>query len=566
VFDEYQELQDQVCAGMASAYRKAGMGWAIAGLLGFVGAFGQWWLWKTLRDNRSLFFNASEDLRPKGVLQFLTCFLAFSVGEVEERDNLLGIGAGSGNTSNGWTGKKDTAVERICNKYFLAFFDITVEDAIKTYLQNEFFPTYDQAFSKLAVDERVASWKAYEKENNLLGSREPTNPGDPPVDPQTILKEYGPDRSPDGLPLRDADDQPLDKSKLTNLKKQFALLQKPWDEWHMEKRKYDLYLLRETRMNCLKINAQVECIDEGAHSQPTIPGRTPKVVIVRSVPDDTKRAVWNDELVTITAEKTDPKARRNRAVAKRMKSLDISCFKAPGIYGQLIQKLMVLADDSVIWDGVPVQTPKGEKLVSGGSEEYDGLSGVPETQRQAACEVAGLEVVRRLVDRLVFYRGEELAWEVNHGSEDPADLARLLVQVEEVWETQSEDPVLSALKTLDKEERSGLINIADLGRVFRQLADDELKAGTHVSYGEITDEETTFIASQLEKLSIVADGQVTHKDLKSFLEAPDATKPDTLLGCLCAMRLERFNKASAVDGLFSARDWRTQLKRGSYRV
>eukprot|EP00930_Biecheleria_cincta_P045331 TRINITY_DN31253_c0_g1_i1.p1 TRINITY_DN31253_c0_g1~~TRINITY_DN31253_c0_g1_i1.p1 ORF type:complete len:1908 (-),score=336.38 TRINITY_DN31253_c0_g1_i1:122-5845(-) len=650
VFVEYQGLQDQVCAGMTTAYRRAGMGWAIAGLLGFVGAFGQWWLWRTLRDNRSLFFDNFEDIKPKGVWQFLACFLAFSVGEAEDSESFLGIGAGSGNTAKGWKGKTDAAVERIRNKYFLAFFDITVEDAVMTYLQNEFFPTYNQAFTKLAVDERVASWKAYEKEKDVLGTKEVMNPGDPPVDPQTILKEYGPDRGPDGLPLRDADDQPLDKNKLTKLRKQLALLQKPWDKWHMEKRKYDLYLLRRIRMNYLKVNAQVEYTDEVAHLQPATPGRTPKAVIVRYVPDDTNRAVWNDELATITAVKTDPKARRDRAVAKKMKGLDVRCFQSPGVYDQLIQKLMVLADDPVIWDGVPVQMPKGVKSLkepkepkepkglldpaelfktgrnegkyqdcddqgiptslvdgteideknrkllerehervkrvwdmfqeakaqyqrdlhaysqqqSGGSEQDAGLAGVPETQRKAACEVAGLEVVRRLVDKLIFDRGEELALKVNKGLKDPADLARLLVQVEEVGET--EDPLLTALRALDKEKRSGLTNIADLGKVFRQLADDELKAGTHISYSEITDEETAYITSRLEKLSMVTDGQVSHSDLKRFLEAPNATEPVTLLGCLCAMRLERFNQGNAVDGLFSARDWRTQLQRGSYRV
>jgi len=210
---------------------------------------------------------------------------------------------------------------------------------------------------------------------------------------------------------------------------------------------------------------------------------------------------------------------------------------------------------------------KYEKWKEGGEEEIS-VSGVPEAQRSAACETAALEVLRRLLDRSVTEHAEELSVEVNQGSHDPPELAALMVKVVLEHEDKTTDPVLKVLKTVDKKKRSGMIEVGELPEVFRLLKEDELQVGTHVCFGDITYEEVDFVSSVLEKSSLAKEGQISHEDLKAYIENQDLQPsegghPSSLAGTLVLMRLEAWKKASSVEKLMSPRAWRLQLSGGS---
>jgi len=202
-----------------------------------------------------------------------------------------------------------------------------------------------------------------------------------------------------------------------------------------------------------------------------------------------------------------------------------------------------------------------------GEQTDDGPSGVPEPQRQAACEVAGLEVVMQLVHKFVLEHGDELAVEVNRGDKDPADLAAVMVKQLLEVEDKTTDPVLKALKKLDKMKRLGATSTSELPEVFKLLAEDELQVGTHISFGDITEEETSYVVSKLELMSITNGGQVLHDDLKIFIEGQDMPlkdgQPETLSACLTAMHIEKFNKNRSADVLMSPRSWRLFLGGGA---
>lgn len=92
------------------------------------------------------------------------------------------------------------------------------------------------------------------------------------------------------------------------------------------------------------------------------------------------------------------------------------------------------------------------------------------------------------------------------------------------------------------------------------LKEDELQVGSHVCFGDITQDELDFIATCLES----NDG-IPHEELKAFIEAQDMQltdgKPTGLAGCLVAMRLENFQTAcsetaSSVEQLMRPRTWR----------
>ncbi|CAE7176736.1 unnamed protein product, partial [Symbiodinium pilosum] len=532
-------------------------------------------------------------------------------------------------------------------------FEMSIEESVKAYLREELFPTYDPSFVSAAVTDRMASWRTLEKEKQTRGDAEVPPPGDPPTDPATLLAEYG-EPGPGGVPTVDAEGKPLDKKKLAALKKDLALLQKPWDKWQKDKKKYEAYLLSNIRKQCLEKYAEVQYTEEVEHLRPLSPtSRTPLVVVVEEVPEDPNRAVWSDEIEQVSGQRLDPKVRKDKNVSKKLKGLEDRCFKSANVHDPLLNKLMALSDDQQIWEGVKIQVskksakmkapkepkePKGlvdpaehfksgkhdgkfgafddkgvptqtadgteipDKKLKGLQKEYNTVkdkwdkyqealakynrdlakyerwkeggdeetsaSGVPEAQRSAACETAALEVLRRLVDRAVSEHAEELALEVNKGSHDPAELASLMVKVVLEHEDKTTDPVLKVLKTVDKKKRSGMTEVGELPEVFRLLKEDELQVGTHVCFGDITEEEISFISSSLQDSSLVRDGQIPHEDLKTFIEGQNlqpATdgKPSSLAGTLVAMRLESWKKASSVEKLMSPRAWRLQLSGGS---
>ena len=188
---------------------------------------------------------------------------------------------------------------------------------------------------------------------------------------------------------------------------------------------------------------------------------------------------------------------------------------------------------------------------------------------------------------------------MNQGSHDPPELAALMVKVvlehEAIsfrfvqWALQgceggrvlecprapsdsdqdkTTDPVLKVLKTVDKKKRSGMIEVGELPEVFRLLKEDELQVGTHVCFGDITYEEVDFVSSVLEKSSLAKEGQISHEDLKAYIENQDLQPsegghPSSLAGTLVLMRLEAWKKASSVEKLMSPRAWRLQLSGGS---
>ncbi|CAE7241954.1 Ank3, partial [Symbiodinium sp. CCMP2592] len=176
-------------------------------------------------------------------------------------------------------------------------------------------------------------------------------------------------------------------------------------------------------------------------------------------------------------------------------------------------------------------------------------------------------VLRRLLDRSVTEHAEELSVEVNQGSHDPPELAALMVKVVLEHEDKTTDPVLKVLKTVDKKKRSGMIEVGELPEVFRLLKEDELQVGTHVCFGDITYEEVDFVSSILEKSSLAKEGQISHEDLKAYIENQDLQPsegghPTSLAGTLVLMRLEAWKKASSVEKLMSPRAWRLQLSGG----
>ena len=109
-----------------------------------------------------------------------------------------------------------------------------------------------------------------------------------------------------------------------------------------------------------------------------------------------------------------------------------------------------------------------------------------------------------------------------------------------------------------------MVEVGELPEVFRLLKEDELQVGTHVCFGDITYEEVDFVSSVLEKSSLAKEGQISHEDLKAFIENQDLQPsetghPSSLAGSLVFMRLEAWKKASSVEKLMSPRAWRLQL-------
>lgn len=659
VFDAWQVANDQACAGLADTFSTSGFVWLLAGACGFVGAIGQYWIWRNLKDNRTLFFDEHEDMKPRGMKKLFCCFCATSVGDdldagktqAEEAPKEPSEKATSRSKSTGGA-KTSVASKRIAIRFFEAF-EMSVEENVKAFLRDELYPSYDESFKNMAVADRMASWKALEKQKQSGGDVEVQPPGEQPTDPATLFSDYG-ERGPDGVPTADSEGKPLDKKKLAALKKDLALLQKPWDKWQNDKRKYEAYLLSKIRKQCLEKYAEVQYTEEVEHLRPLSPtSRTPLVVVVEEVPEDRDRAVWSDELEPVMGQKLDARVRKDKAVAKKLKGLEDRCFKSVSVHDPLMKKLMVLSDDQQLWEGIKIQAakkptkmkapkepkaPKGlvdpmdhfksgkhdgkfgafddkgvptqtadgteipekklkalkkeydsvkdkwdkhqqamakysqdltkyEKWKEGGEEEIS-VSGVPEAQRSAACETAALEVLRRLLDRSVTEHAEELSVEVNQGSHDPPELAALMVKVVLEHEDKTTDPVLKVLKTVDKKKRSGMIEVGELPEVFRLLKEDELQVGTHVCFGDITYEEVDFVSSVLEKSSLAKEGQISHEDLKAYIENQDLQPsegghPSSLAGTLVLMRLEAWKKASSVEKLMSPRAWRLQLSGGS---
>ncbi|CAE8678931.1 unnamed protein product, partial [Polarella glacialis] len=314
VYDSWQEVQLQVCGGLVTSYAAAGLGWTAVGVLGFLGALGQYMLWRRLRDNRSLWFDSNPDSKPRGCRKLFACFLACAIGDGED------VGGAGGDNEPAEGGKRgccrrrpkgddapaaapgkakkgpttSIAPQRISDRFFEAF-DMSIEEGVKSFLEQELYSTFDPVFSSVAVADRVAAWKALEKEKKAQGDKEVYAPGDEPMNPNSILSDYG-ERGPDGVPIKDLDGKPLDTKALAKLKKDLDLVRKPWDQWQEDKRKYDAYLLSQVRNSCLSVDSTVEWTADVEHLRPLSPtSKTPMVVTVTYVPDDLSRAVWLDE-------------------------------------------------------------------------------------------------------------------------------------------------------------------------------------------------------------------------------------------------------------------------------
>jgi len=640
VFNSWQIVQDQVCAGLADMHSTAGFGWMLAGALGFVGALGQYWIWRLLKDNRSLYLDEHDELRVRGWRRCVCCFCATSLGDL---DDDAGLGKSEEEpkeqgsepaTPKKGGGKTSVASKRIVDGFFQDP-ATAIENNVRNFLADELFPTYDATFKNFAIGERVASWKALEKDKQSRGDTEVQPPGEAPTDPATLLAEYG-DRGPDGVPIADASGEKLDKKTMAKLKKELALLQKPWDKWNNDKSKYEAYLLSKIRRRCLEQYAEVQYTEEVEHLRPLSPtSGAPLVVVVQEVPEDPTRAIWSDELQQISPERLDAKVRKEKNMVKKLKGLEAKCFGSFDVQDPLMNRLMAICDDPAIWEDVKIEKatkmkapkepkePKGlcepsEVFKSGKHEgaysEYDAKGiptkledgsdipdkkraaltkeyeaarkkwdthqaavakynrdltqyekqqsgddeGVPEKQRRSACEAAAVDILRNVINKLVAYHAKDLATEVNKGSEDPDDLAAIIVKVSLEHEDKTTDPVLKALKTVDKKKRSGHTEIDELPEVFRLLKEDELQVGSHVCFGDITQEEIEFITTCLE-----GNGSIPHEDLKTFLESQDLQlsdgKPTSLAGCLVTMRLENFQSESKIEQLMSPRTWRIQL-------
>eukprot|EP00439_Symbiodinium_sp_Y106_P025412 s1746_g3.t1 len=276
VFDAWQVANDQACAGLADTFSTSGFVWLLAGACGFVGAIGQYWIWRNLKDNRTLFFDEHEDMKPRGMKKLFCCFCATSVGDdldagktqAEEAPKEPSEKATSRSKSTGGA-KTSVASKRIAIRFFEAF-EMSVEENVKAFLRDELYPSYDESFKNMAVADRMASWKALEKQKQSGGDVEVQPPGEQPTDPATLFSDYG-ERGPDGVPTADSEGKPLDKKKLAALKKDLALLQKPWDKWQNDKRKYEAYLLSKIRKQCLEKYAEVQYTEEVEHLRPLSP-------------------------------------------------------------------------------------------------------------------------------------------------------------------------------------------------------------------------------------------------------------------------------------------------------
>eukprot|EP00434_Breviolum_minutum_P027356 symbB.v1.2.024187.t3/scaffold2225.1/size85319/8 len=275
VFNSWQIVQDQVCAGLADVHSTAGFGWMLAGALGFVGALGQYWIWRLLKDNRSLYLDEHDELRVRGWRRCVCCFCATSLGDL---DDDAGLGKSEEEpkeqgsepaTPKKGGGKTSVASKRIVDGFFQDS-ATAIESNVRIFLADELFPTYDATFKNFAIGERVASWKALEKDKQSRGDTEVQPPGEAPTDPATLLAEYG-DRGPDGVPIADASGEKLDKKTMAKLKKELALLQKPWDKWNNDKSKYEAYLLSKIRRRCLEQYAEVQYTEEVEHLRPLSP-------------------------------------------------------------------------------------------------------------------------------------------------------------------------------------------------------------------------------------------------------------------------------------------------------
>merc|ERR1711948_191655 len=104
-----------------------------------------------------------------------------------------------------------------------------------------------------------------------------------------------------------------------------------------------------------------------------------------------------------------------------------------------------------------------------------------------------------------------IALEVNEGKRDPEDLAELIVQQEYQEEEIITDPVLKALRKYD-EEHTNKISLGLFRELFDAMKEDELGVGTHVFYGDITNDELEWAKGTMQELGNEVD--VTYEDLK----------------------------------------------------
>merc|ERR1712039_502396 len=124
------------------------------------------------------------------------------------------------------------------------------------------------------------------------------------------------------------------------------------------------------------------------------------------------------------------------------------------------------------------------------------------------------------------------------------------------------DPVLKAIRKFD-EEHLNKISLGLLRDIFDAMKEDELGVGTHVFYGDITNDELEWAKGAMQELGNEVD--VTYEDLKRFIEAQDVADaagrpPGNLVSTIMSRRMDGWFDSGEVTALFSPRSWRMKLE------
>jgi len=295
VYTRWESLHDQVCGGIVNGYWAAGQAWTAMGLLGFIGACAQYKLWRQLRDNRSLYFDSHPEKRTRGIRRLCSPCCATGIGDGDGDDDDAGeVETAEANDQASGGGRRccccrrrgesvspetpaehggekhvkgmahhkkaaaDPAAERIAAKFMVAY-DLSVEEAVKGFLESSLYPDYDGAFLSVAAAERLAAWKTYDRERkSRKNEKELSPPTEPPLgDPAHMFAEGYSDFDDSGVPKSDADGNPLDKKTYNRLKKDYIPVKKQWDKYLEDQRKYQMWLLNRARREVLEEGAEV---------------------------------------------------------------------------------------------------------------------------------------------------------------------------------------------------------------------------------------------------------------------------------------------------------------------
>jgi len=385
VFKLHKGMRDHVCGGVVGSYWNAGGGWCLAGACALMAAYAQYKLWKHLKDNRSLYFDEHPEEYPVKFKKFLNFFFGCAVGEPGEleeeapltdedgeKKGCFGCGKGGGDSEPKPAkaakpakkkGKGDPAADRITAK-FNAAFDVSVEEAVKTFLTDEVYSVYDPAFIEAAVKQRASSLAAKNDPKKKKPKKEPPDPVMPEEpaggDPKKLFDGQYSDLDDVGMPKADMEGNPLDKKTLAKVKKQFDPVKKAWDKYLADKKTYETFALNKARRESLEEGAEVIFPDELQYLRPiSTKTNKPLKIILSGIPEDKEKAVFSDELAQVKGEVIDPQIRKQKPIAPKFKGLHDRCFEATKT--ELISKLMNLSkSDAAIWEGCAAEAPKAK--------------------------------------------------------------------------------------------------------------------------------------------------------------------------------------------------------------